>query len=130
MPELGYALSSEEHGPTQLVRNAARAEQAGFSFALVSDHFHPWIDRQGESPVVWSVIGAIATTTNLRVGTGVTCPLIRTHPVAVAGRASRDARGSSHVDARALGRRAPVARGQALPGRKRTLVHPAGRTGS
>src|SRR5215204_5901183 len=85
MPELGYALSSEEHGPTQLVRNAARAEQAGFSFALVSDHFHPWIDRQGESPFVWSVIGGIAEATErLRLGTGVTCPLIRIHPAIVA----------------------------------------------
>lgn len=31
--ELGYALSSEEHGPLELVRNAARAEEAGFSYA-------------------------------------------------------------------------------------------------
>src|SRR5215217_6214418 len=85
MPELGYALSSEEHAPAQLVRNAARAEQAGFSFALVSDHFHPWIDRQGESPFVWAVIGAIAEATErLRVGTGVTCPTIRIHPAIVA----------------------------------------------
>ena len=85
MPELGYALSSEEHGPTQLVRNAVRAEQAGFSFALVSDHFHPWIDRQGESPFVWAVIGGIAEATErLRLGTGVTCPTIRMHPAIVA----------------------------------------------
>src|SRR5215208_2661160 len=85
MPELGYALSCEEHGPTQLVRNAARAEQAGFSFALVSDHFHPWIDRQGESPFVWAVVGGIAEATErLRLGTGVTCPTIRMHPAIVA----------------------------------------------
>jgi coenzyme F420-dependent glucose-6-phosphate dehydrogenase len=84
MPELGYALSSEEHGPIQLVRNAARAEQAGFSFALISDHFHPWTDRQGESPFVWTVIGGIAAATErLRLGTGVTCPTIRTHPAII-----------------------------------------------
>ncbi|HXF98490.1 MAG TPA: TIGR03557 family F420-dependent LLM class oxidoreductase [Gaiellaceae bacterium] len=83
--ELGYALSSEEHRPLDLVRNAVRAEEAGFSFALVSDHFHPWIDRQGESPFVWSVIGAIAASTErLRLGTGVTCPLVRIHPALVA----------------------------------------------
>jgi G6PDH family F420-dependent oxidoreductase len=85
MPEIGYALSSEEHGPLELVRNAARAEQAGFSFALISDHFHPWTDRQGESAFVWSVIGAIAEATErIRLGTGVTCPTIRTHPAIVA----------------------------------------------
>src|SRR5215208_7605698 len=85
MPELGYALSCEEHGPLQLVRNAARAEDAGFSFALISDHFHPWTDRQGETPFVWAVIGGIANATErLRLGTGVTCPTIRIHPAIVA----------------------------------------------
>ena len=57
---LGYKLSSEEQGPRELVRLARAAEDAGFSFALISDHFHPWTDRQGQSPFVWSVIGAIA----------------------------------------------------------------------
>jgi G6PDH family F420-dependent oxidoreductase len=82
---IGYALSSEEHSPRALVENASRAEQAGFSFALISDHFHPWIDAQGSSPFVWSVLGGIAgATKDLVVGTGVTCPLIRTHPVVIA----------------------------------------------
>ena len=85
MTEFGYSLSSEEHGPLDLVRNAARAEEAGFSFALISDHYHPWIDRQGHSPFVWSVLGAIAVSTELlRVGTGVTCPIMRTHPSIIA----------------------------------------------
>jgi coenzyme F420-dependent glucose-6-phosphate dehydrogenase len=83
--ELGYSLSSEEHPPDELVRHAVAAEQAGFTFALVSDHFHPWTDRQGHSPFVWSVIGAIAEATEtLRLGTGVTCPTMRIHPAVVA----------------------------------------------
>jgi len=83
--EIGYALSSEEHRPRELVRSAQLAEDAGFTFALVSDHFHPWIDRQGQSPFVWTVLGGIATATKcLRVGTGVTCPIIRIHPAIVA----------------------------------------------
>ncbi len=83
--EIGYALSSEEHAPLDLVRNATRAEEAGFAFSLISDHYHPWIDRQGENPFVWSVIGAIAASTrSTRLGTGVTCPLIRIHPAIVA----------------------------------------------
>jgi coenzyme F420-dependent glucose-6-phosphate dehydrogenase len=81
----GYWLSSEEHPPLDLVRNARRAEEAGFEFALISDHFHPWIDAQGHSPFVWSVIGGIAATTErIRLGTGVTCPTIRIHPAIVA----------------------------------------------
>jgi coenzyme F420-dependent glucose-6-phosphate dehydrogenase len=84
-PEIGYALSSEEFGPTDLVRYARLAEDRGFSFALISDHFHPWTDRQGQSPFVWAVVGAIAQATErLRLGTGVTCPLIRTHPAVIA----------------------------------------------
>jgi coenzyme F420-dependent glucose-6-phosphate dehydrogenase len=91
-PSIGYALSSEEHPPLDLVRCAARAEQAGFRYALVSDHFHPWIDRQGQSPFVWSVIGGIgAATKELHVGTGVTCPTIRIHPAIVAQAAATSA---------------------------------------
>jgi coenzyme F420-dependent glucose-6-phosphate dehydrogenase len=92
MPELGYALSSEEHGASDLVRNAVRAEECGFSFALISDHFHPWTDTQGESPFVWSVIGAIAASTErLRLGTGVTCPTVRIHPGIIAQAAATSA---------------------------------------
>jgi coenzyme F420-dependent glucose-6-phosphate dehydrogenase len=83
--QLGYWLSSEEHGPGDLVGNAARAEEAGFAFAIISDHFHPWIGTQGQSPFVWSVLGGISQVTQrLRLGTGVTCPLIRLHPAIVA----------------------------------------------
>lgn len=85
MPAFGYTLSSEEHGPRALVDLARRAEAAGFEFALISDHFHPWVPSQGQSPFVWSVIGGIAEATQtLRVGTGVTCPIRRIHPAIVA----------------------------------------------
>jgi G6PDH family F420-dependent oxidoreductase len=92
MIEIGYKLSSEEFGPAELVRFARRAEAAGFDFALVSDHFHPWSDRQGQSPFVWSVAGAVAqATTRLRLGTAVTCPTIRMHPALVAQAAATTA---------------------------------------
>src|ERR1044071_3189198 len=90
--EVGYALSSEEHSPRDLVRHAVAAEEAGFTFALVSDHFHPWTDQQGQSPFVWSVIGAIAEATErLRLGTGVTCPTMRIHPAVIAQAAATSA---------------------------------------
>jgi coenzyme F420-dependent glucose-6-phosphate dehydrogenase len=83
--ELGYHLSSEEHSPADLVRNARAAEEAGFGFGFISDHFHPWVDAQGHSPFVWAVVGGIAQVTErFRIGTGVTCPLIRIHPAIVA----------------------------------------------
>lgn len=92
MIEIGYKLSSEEHGPSELVRYARRAEDAGFTFAAISDHFHPWTDKQGHSPFVWAVLGGIAQATKeLRVLTGVTCPTIRVHPVIVAQAAATTA---------------------------------------
>lgn len=70
MIEMGYTLSSEEFAPNDLVKLAGQAEEAGFSFALISDHFHPWIERQGHSPFVWVVIGGVAQATkDFRLGT-------------------------------------------------------------
>ena len=83
--QLGYALSSEEWGPSELVELAEQAERTGFSFALISDHYHPWVERQGNSPFVWSVLGGIARATKrLEIGTGVTCPINRIHPAIIA----------------------------------------------
>src|SRR3954467_15147008 len=85
MAAFGYTLSSEEHGPQDLVRNARRAEDAGFDFVSISDHYHPWVSAQGHSPFVWSVVGAIASaTSSIDVGIGVTCPIIRIPPAIVA----------------------------------------------
>ncbi len=85
MAAIGYAMSSEEHPPAALVRHARGAEEAGFPFALISDHYHPWVDRQGQNPFVWAVLGGIAgATSRLRVGTGVTCPTTRIHPAIIA----------------------------------------------
>jgi coenzyme F420-dependent glucose-6-phosphate dehydrogenase len=83
--KLGLHLSAEEHPPDFLVDTAVKAERAGFDFVTVSDHFHPWTTSQGESPMVWAVLGAIARATErVGVGTAVTCPTIRTHPAIVA----------------------------------------------
>jgi coenzyme F420-dependent glucose-6-phosphate dehydrogenase len=82
---VGLHLSAEEHPPDVLVAAARRAEEAGFAFVTVSDHFHPWTPRQGESAFVWTVLGAIAQATErIRVGTAVTCPTVRMHPAIVA----------------------------------------------
>jgi coenzyme F420-dependent glucose-6-phosphate dehydrogenase len=92
MTEFGYKLSSEEHSPADLVRYAQRAEEAGFTFAMLSDHFHPWIDRQGQSPFAWTVLGAVAQATErLQLGTGVTCPTVRVHPAIIAQAAATTA---------------------------------------
>ncbi len=85
MVKLGYKLMSEEHGPVGLVRNAKLAEQAGFAFAAISDHFSPWLDEQGHAPLAWSVLGAVANATRqLGLITAVTCPIMRYHPAIIA----------------------------------------------
>lgn len=85
MVQIGYTLSAEEFRPRELADNARLAEEAGFTFASISDHFHPWLDSQGQAPFVWAVLGAISqTTSQMLIGTGVTCPIIRTHPVIIA----------------------------------------------
>lgn len=80
----GYFLSSEEYEPAELVRQARLAEQAGFDALWISDHFHPWLDEQGQSGFVWAVIGAISQVTSLPITTAVTCPIMRMHPVLTA----------------------------------------------
>jgi G6PDH family F420-dependent oxidoreductase len=83
--KIGYKLATEAFGPAELIDQAVRAEQAGFDFVEISDHFHPWLDNQGHSPFAWTVLGAVAARTD-RIGlaTGVTCPTVRYHPAIVA----------------------------------------------
>lgn len=83
--KLGLTLSSEEHGPRPLIDLAVLAEERGFDFVSVSDHYHPWIGAQGHSPFVWSVLGGIGTATeSIEVGVGVSCPILRIHPAILA----------------------------------------------
>src|SRR5690242_7404326 len=91
MTRYGYFLSCEEYGPAELIRQAKLAEQAGFEALWISDHFHPWLDEQGQAGFVWSLIGAISQVTSLPVTTAVTCPLQRQHPAIVAQAAATSA---------------------------------------
>ena len=59
---------------------------------MISDHFHPWVRRQGQSPFVWTVLGAIANATDrLRIGTGVSAAVSRLSPVVLAHAAATTA---------------------------------------
>jgi G6PDH family F420-dependent oxidoreductase len=91
MTAFGFFLSSEEHGPRDLVEQAQLAEEHGIGKVWISDHFHPWLDSQGQSPFVWTTIGGIGATTSLQVTTAVTCPTVRTHPAIVAHAAATSA---------------------------------------
>ncbi len=89
MSRFGYTLMTEQNGPKDLVQNAISAENRGFDFEVVSDHFSPWLTSQGHAPNAWAVLGAVAQVTD-RVGlyTYVTCPTMRYHPAIVAQQAA------------------------------------------
>jgi G6PDH family F420-dependent oxidoreductase len=85
MATFGYTLMCEQLGPKELVQYGVQAERAGFDFTVISDHFHPWLEEQGESPFAWSVLGAVASqTSHMPLMTMVTCPTVRYHPAIVA----------------------------------------------
>jgi G6PDH family F420-dependent oxidoreductase len=87
--QIGYTLMGEQRSPRDLVRDAVTAEQAGFDFLVASDHYSPWLEVQGHSPYVWTVLGAVAQATQaIPFMTYVTCPIIRYHPAVVAQKAA------------------------------------------
>jgi G6PDH family F420-dependent oxidoreductase len=89
MLNIGYTLMGEQTGPRELVRDAEAAERAGFTLAVISDHFSPWLDEQGHSPNTWAVLGAVSQVTEqLELMTYVTCPTGRYHPAVVAQQAA------------------------------------------
>jgi G6PDH family F420-dependent oxidoreductase len=89
MVAFGYSLLCEQRGPRELVSDAVAAEDAGFDFAVISDHYFPWLDSQGHAPNAWPVLGAVAAATErMPLMTYVTCPIMRYHPVVVAQKAA------------------------------------------
>ena len=89
MMQIGYTMMCEQAGPKQLVRDVVLAEEAGFDFAVISDHYFPWLDEQGHAPYAWSVLGAAAQATErIPMMTYVTCPIRRYHPAVVAQKAA------------------------------------------
>jgi G6PDH family F420-dependent oxidoreductase len=86
---IGYTMLCEQAGPKELVRDVQLAEAAGFEFAVISDHYFPWVEAMGHSPYAWSVLGAAAqATSRIELMTYVTCPIKRYHPAVVAQKAA------------------------------------------
>ena len=80
---------TEQSDPRDLVRDAARAEKAGFAFEVISDHYSPWLEAQGHAPYAWATLGAVSQVTErVELMTYVTCPTIRYHPAVVAQKAA------------------------------------------
>jgi G6PDH family F420-dependent oxidoreductase len=83
--QVGYKIATEAFGPKEVVAQAVAAEEAGFDFIELSDHFHPWLEEQGHSGFTWTMLGAMAAqTSRIGLATGVTAPIIRYHPAVIA----------------------------------------------
>ena len=81
MARFGYTLYCEGTPPRDLVAQAVMAEEAGFDFAVISDHYHPWLTSQEHSAFAWSVLGAVAQATErIELATMVTCRSSATTP--------------------------------------------------
>jgi coenzyme F420-dependent glucose-6-phosphate dehydrogenase len=83
MATIGYHASHEQHPPGRLLTHVRAAEDAGFTGAMCSDHFHPWSARQGQSGFAWSWLGAALQATTLPFGV-VNAPGQRYNPAIVA----------------------------------------------
>ncbi|MER6732215.1 LLM class F420-dependent oxidoreductase [Streptomyces puniciscabiei] len=89
MVRIGYTMMTEQAGPRELVDHVVRAEESGFDFSVISDHYFPWLRSQGHSSYAWSVLGAAAqATSRIPLMTYVTCPILRYHPAIVAQQAA------------------------------------------
>src|ERR1700759_2649783 len=89
MTEFGYTMMCEQSRPDALVADIRRAEEAGFDFSVISDHYQPWLDEQGHSGYAWSILGAAAqATSTIGLMTYVTCPIRRYHPAVLAQKAA------------------------------------------
>ncbi len=91
-PKIGYKLIAEAYSPKEIVRQAVLAEEAGFDFVEVSDHYHPWLGEHQHSGFAFSMLAnAAAKTSRIELATGVTCPFIRYHPAIIAQAAATTA---------------------------------------
>ncbi|HEX8754148.1 MAG TPA: TIGR03557 family F420-dependent LLM class oxidoreductase [Solirubrobacterales bacterium] len=80
-----HFCAHEQFPPQDLLRQAVAAERAGFDGIGCSDHVQPWWEP-GESGNAWVWLGAAGQATGERMllGTGVTPPGPRYHPLLIA----------------------------------------------
>ena len=89
MTGYGYTMMCEQAPPDQLVRDVRLAEEAGFDFSVISDHYQPWLTSQGHAGYAWAILGAAAQATErIPLMTYVTCPILRYHPAVIAQKAA------------------------------------------
>jgi len=84
VPRYFHFCAHEQFPPDDLLRQAVEAERAGFDGIGCSDHLQPWWEP-GDSGHAWVWLGAAGQATErVPIGSGVTPPGPRYHPVLIA----------------------------------------------
>ncbi|ALI35923.1 F420-dependent glucose-6-phosphate dehydrogenase [Candidatus Nitrosocosmicus oleophilus] len=82
---LSIQAAHEQINPIDLLDDVIYLDKKGIERCGTSDHYMPWWDTGASGGAAWPWMGAaLAKTTKLVIGTGVTAPILRYHPAIVA----------------------------------------------
>lgn len=80
----GFHPLTDFYSPKKMLEETVAAERSGFEEIYYADHFHPWTTAEGTSFAWTTIASAAERTDHVRVGTAVTCPMLRYNPAIVA----------------------------------------------
>jgi coenzyme F420-dependent glucose-6-phosphate dehydrogenase len=83
--KLSIQAAHEQINPLDLLDDVIYLDTKDIERCWTSDHYMPWWDSGASGGAAWPWMGAaLAKTTKLAIGTGVTAPILRYHPAIVA----------------------------------------------
>lgn len=85
MVKISIQAAHEQVNPTDLLHDLIYMDQNGIERCWTSDHYMPWWNTGASGGAAWPWMGAaLAKTSKIKIGTGVTAPILRYHPAVVA----------------------------------------------
>lgn len=85
MVRISIQAAHEQTNPLDLLNDVIKMDKKGIEKCWSSDHYMPWWHTGSSGGAAWPWIGAaLAKTSKIIVGTGVTPPILRYHPAIVA----------------------------------------------
>jgi coenzyme F420-dependent glucose-6-phosphate dehydrogenase len=85
MVRISIQAAHEQTNPLDLLNDVIKMDKKGVEKCWSSDHYMPWWHTGSSGGAAWPWIGAaLAKTTKIILGTGVTPPILRYHPAIVA----------------------------------------------
>jgi coenzyme F420-dependent glucose-6-phosphate dehydrogenase len=85
MVRISIQAAHEQTNPLDLLNDVIKMDKKGIGKCWSSDHYMPWWHTGSSGGAAWPWIGAaLAKTSKIILGTGVTPPILRYHPAIVA----------------------------------------------